>query len=86
MLLAIVFVIDVQKRLPEERRVRGSMWEGSVGMGEGRLEWLVNNVVVVEYGYWDGKLATSEFRTGGVAEARAERSFCLRVRLGWWGV
>ena len=42
-LLAIVFEIDVQKRLPENRRVSGSMWEGSAGMGEKRLEWLLNN-------------------------------------------
>ena len=44
-LLAVVVEIDGLERLPENRRVTGRMWEGSVGMGEGRLEWLLNNVV-----------------------------------------
>ena len=43
-LRAIVVEIDVQKRLPEERRVSGRMWKGSVGMGEGRFEWILNGV------------------------------------------
>ena len=37
-LLAIAFEIDGLKPLPEIRRVSGSMWEGSVGMGEERFE------------------------------------------------
>ena len=42
MLLAVVVEIDGLERLPENRRVTGRMWEGSVGMVEGRFEWMLN--------------------------------------------
>ena len=44
-LLAIVVEIDGLERLPENRRVTGRMWEGSVGRVEGRFEWIFNVVV-----------------------------------------
>ena len=42
--MAVVVEIDGLERLPENRRVTGRMWEGSVGMGEGRFEWILNVV------------------------------------------